>query len=308
MSTVSIIIPAYNAATFLPAALDDALGQTQPPHEVIVVDDGSTDDTPRVCKTYASRIRTIRQPNAGQAAARNAALDAATGDFVALMDADDLCTPNRLEIQSRALESHPEAVACFSGHWVFNDARETGRYPGKPEHASLSPEDFAARLLVHPITMMFRRAAAPGLRFPRGADLAEDMLFTALLRRHGSFVILPDVLYGYRRHASQETAKSSDPLVSLRKRIHWMRANAASQWPEVDLDAFESLAWQALAEALAGHYWSRRRQEFLHLREALRANWPARLPAPPELKLRWFPDVVWKLKGLVDAARGRRAS
>jgi glycosyltransferase involved in cell wall biosynthesis len=301
--TVSVIIPAFNASAYLADAIEAALRQTHPPHQVIVVDDGSTDDTPAICGTFGSRITAIRQANGGEAAARNTALRAATGEYVALLDADDLSAPDRLEKQVAALSARPDAAACFSGHWVFTDARETGRYAGEPARADSSAEAFAASLLVHPITMMFRQSAARGLQFPVGVTTGGDMLFTGLLRKRGAFVILPDVLYGYRRHPNQITARMTD-LESLRQRTAWLRAHAAEAWPDLDVDAWEALAWQALADALRGHYWARRHREFLQLRATLRAEWPPRLPRPAALDLRWYPDVVWKLKGGLD--RGRR--
>lgn len=305
--TVSVIIPAYNAERYLSAALDSVLNQTLPPHEVIVVDDGSTDGTAEICHRYGNRIVYIQQENQGQAGARNTAIKAATGAFVALHDADDLCSPERLERQAQALVERPDAVACFTGHWVFDEQGETGRYPGKPQHANSPPEHFAAWLLVHPITCMFRRAAVPDVQFPRGVNLAEDMIFMALLRRHGDFVILPDVLFGYRRHSTQVTARAS-AMDSLNMRVKWARENAAGLWPELNVEEFEALVWRAFAEGVGGHYWARRKAEFLHLRSLLREQWPRHLPTPPEAKLRWYPDVLWRLKGLVDAARGRRAT
>src|SRR5262249_14117699 len=118
---ISVIMPAYNCGRYLPEALDAALGQTLPPHEVLVVDDGSTDDTPQVCAAYGDRIRYVRQPNRGVPAGRNTALTRATGASSALLDADDVSAPDRLEKQAAALRARPGAVACFSGFWTFRD-------------------------------------------------------------------------------------------------------------------------------------------------------------------------------------------
>ncbi len=186
LDTVSVIIPAYNAARYLAQAIDLALGQTHRPHEVIVVDDGSRDATPEVCKSYGDRIRTIRQENQGEAGARNAALELAAGEFIALLDADDLCAPERLARQAASLRANTDAIACFSGHWVFTEQRTTGRYEGVPENAGRSAVDLACSLLVHPITMMFRRVASRGVRFPVGVTTGGDMIFTSLLRRQGA--------------------------------------------------------------------------------------------------------------------------
>jgi glycosyltransferase involved in cell wall biosynthesis len=107
MSTVSVIIPAYNYARFLREAIDSALAQTRPALEVIVVDDGSTDATPEVLSAYGDRIRVLRQKNAGVAAARNAGIAAARGDSVAFLDSDDAWYPRKLELQLARLEADP---------------------------------------------------------------------------------------------------------------------------------------------------------------------------------------------------------
>lgn len=105
MSRVSVIIPTYNYARFLAQAIDSALAQTLMPREVIVVDDGSTDDTARVLEAYADGITVIRQPNLGVAAARNAGAARAEGELLAFLDADDVWLPEKLERQVAKFES-----------------------------------------------------------------------------------------------------------------------------------------------------------------------------------------------------------
>src|SRR5947199_8414115 len=93
-------MPAYNYARYLREAIDSALGQTCAPLEVIVVDDGSTDETPEVLSSYGDRIRVIRQQNQGVAVARNAGIAAAGGDYLAFLDSDDIWYPRKLELQN----------------------------------------------------------------------------------------------------------------------------------------------------------------------------------------------------------------
>jgi glycosyltransferase involved in cell wall biosynthesis len=102
--TVSVVIPAYNAADHIRRALDSVLGQTHPADEVIVVDDGSTDGTGRIVEGYADKVRCIRQKNAGVGAARNAGIMAATGEWIALLDADDEWGHEYLEEQVGILQ------------------------------------------------------------------------------------------------------------------------------------------------------------------------------------------------------------
>lgn len=107
---ISVIIPAYNHARWLPKCIESVLNQTLKPHEIIVVDDGSTDNTAEIIAKYP--VRYIRQENAGCPAARNRALREATGDWIAIVDADDYWLPQKLELQARAIRN--EAL-CYCG-------------------------------------------------------------------------------------------------------------------------------------------------------------------------------------------------
>lgn len=122
MPTISIVIPTYNSATMLPDALRSLLAQTVRPTEIIVVDDGSVDDTSHVLEQFGDAVTIIRQDNGGLASARHTGIAAAKGDFVALMDADDLCVPERLAVQSAFLEANPEVLLCATDFSAFDDA------------------------------------------------------------------------------------------------------------------------------------------------------------------------------------------
>lgn len=111
---VSVVIPAYNYARYLPAAIESVLAQTYQPIELIVVDDGSTDDTPNVVSPYADRIRYIRQANSGVCVTRNTGIRASQGKFVAFLDADDIWMPEKIQKQMEAQILHPDAgcIGC----------------------------------------------------------------------------------------------------------------------------------------------------------------------------------------------------
>lgn len=108
MRNVSVIIPTYNQARYLGAAVESALSQTLVPCEVIVIDDGSGDETPEVLACFADRIRSIRQSNRGVAAARNAGAQVASGDLLAFLDSDDRWLPEKLAQQAARLEAEPD--------------------------------------------------------------------------------------------------------------------------------------------------------------------------------------------------------
>ncbi len=118
MPTVSVIIPTFNCAQFLPFAIDSVLKQTYPDFEMIIVDDGSTDNTPEIIKPYLvnhpSKIKYIWQPNKGLAIARNTAINNSTGEYIALLDADDAWLPDKLELQVKILNEKNETGLIHS--------------------------------------------------------------------------------------------------------------------------------------------------------------------------------------------------
>lgn len=111
---VSVVIPTYNHAAYVVQAVASAVSQTLPPLEVIVVDDGSTDGTREALAPQRDRIRYVHQANGGLSAARNTGVRAARGDWVALLDADDLWHSQKLEVQLSVLDAHPDAVLIGS--------------------------------------------------------------------------------------------------------------------------------------------------------------------------------------------------
>lgn len=116
---ISVVIPTYNSAAVIRLTLDSVLRQTVPPHEILVLDDGSTDDTVAIVESYAPKVSVIRQSNHGVAAARNELSRRATGELIAFLDHDDLWHPRYLEIQGQAYSANPDAVAFFTRHDNF---------------------------------------------------------------------------------------------------------------------------------------------------------------------------------------------
>ena len=104
----SVIIPVYNGAATLSHAVESVQKQTWPAHEIIVVDDGSSDDTPRIARGFDASVRYLRQANAGVSAARNAGVQLASGDWLAFLDADDWYYPDRLRLHAEWIMSDPE--------------------------------------------------------------------------------------------------------------------------------------------------------------------------------------------------------
>jgi glycosyltransferase involved in cell wall biosynthesis len=120
---VSVVIPAYNAGRYVEEAVDSVLAQTYPAVEILVVDDGSTDDTRERLDPYGDKIRYIRQDNAGPSAARNNGIRAARGRYVAFLDADDLFHPRRIELQVPVAEADPAVGLVASGQVEGDEVR-----------------------------------------------------------------------------------------------------------------------------------------------------------------------------------------
>lgn len=118
---VSTIIPAFDAEKYIKETIDSALNQTYKDFEIIVVDDGSTDDTRNMLKQYRDKTRYIHQENGGPSKARNTGIKAANGKYIAFLDADDLWPKNKLELQVDFMESHPDVDMVFADMMTFNE-------------------------------------------------------------------------------------------------------------------------------------------------------------------------------------------
>jgi glycosyltransferase involved in cell wall biosynthesis len=126
--TISVVIPAYEAAGTIAEAIQSALSQEPPPHEVIVADDGSTDPLEETLKPYFERIELLRLPHAGVAATRNAACSRASGDFVLFLDADDLLLPGKLAALAGLHRERPHLDILATDLWFEHEGRRAGRF------------------------------------------------------------------------------------------------------------------------------------------------------------------------------------
>lgn len=122
MSSISIVVPCYNQARYLGQAIESALRQTRPAAEVLVIDDGSTDDTAVVAARYFPNIRYIRQSNQGLSGARNTGIRAAQGDYVGFLDSDDLWLPNFINTLSPMLDANPSLGAVYGGSQFVDES------------------------------------------------------------------------------------------------------------------------------------------------------------------------------------------
>ena len=151
----SVVIPAYNSTETIGATLDSVLAQTSQDFELIVVDDGSSDRTPDLVQEYCAadpHVTLIQQENQGTAGARNTGIDASRGEFISLLDNDDLWMPTYLDAMFSALEADPGAGFAYTDAWVLNDATKRIERRGCLEHyppvpAGTSAEEFLFYLI-----------------------------------------------------------------------------------------------------------------------------------------------------------------
>ena len=222
------MIPNYNHARYLGQAIESALAQTYPHVEVIVVDDGSTDDSGTVAAAYGDRIRYIYQRNAGLSAARNTGVQAAQGEYIALLDADDLVEPAYAERLLAVLAQAPAAAGAYCG---FRFVDQENRPLNRVESRTTSPDALYGALLNGnyrvPESLLARRAcyAAMG-EFDTSLRACEDWDVWLRFSRHYSLIGIDDVLIRYRVVVG---SMSSDPRRMLDNRLVVLAKHVGSQ-------------------------------------------------------------------------------
>jgi glycosyltransferase involved in cell wall biosynthesis len=206
---VSVVLPVYNGAEYLEESLESVLRQTFRDFEVLVIDDASTDDSAGIAKGFRDpRICVIRHAkNMRLPETLNHGLELARGEFIARMDADDICAPRRFELQVHLLDLHPEIGIC--GGWIrlFGGAANlTRKYPVSSD-AVEAFRHFNCPF-GHP-TVMLRRGLleANGLRYDPGAAAVEDFELWTRLLKFTRGANLPEVLLEYRLHEASVTTR-----------------------------------------------------------------------------------------------------
>lgn len=230
---VSVIIATYNSSKFIGEAVRSVLSQTYSKYEVIVVDDGSTDETKDVLREFEGSIRYVYQTNRGPSAARNAGIRLAQGEYICFLDADDIWAPKKLELQLSFLEEHPGIGLVFSDE-------EDMALQGGMIHSVLAKRTFYSDLLgqtplqdafekllienfILTSTVMVRKAcfAEAGL-FDESLRVVEDRDLWMRIGAHCGIGFLPLILGKRREHEANISANSE---LNLRSRIRvWTKA------------------------------------------------------------------------------------
>ncbi|MFA5242690.1 MAG: glycosyltransferase [Sulfuricella sp.] len=256
---VSVVIPAYNSARFLRETIESVRQQTAPVHEIIVVDDGSTDETEQVIHSLGEGLVYIRQANAGVSAARNRGIAQATGEIIAFLDADDLWLPQKVENQVRVFLGNPD-VALVATDRTDIDAqggllldslfKKQGLYEFFSELRG-NPVPLALSRLVQvnfipTSSVMVRKSALAQVGvFDTAIRYGEDLELWARVAAQYPIACLPEVLIRYRQHGSNATQATEKLLLDMVQVMKRIRA-----WGGPALRKEKSNADQAVAQAL----------------------------------------------------------
>ena len=217
---VSTVIPAYNAVRFLPQTVASALAQTWQDFELLVVDDGSTDETRTWVANHSdARVRLIEQAHQGTARARNLGIAQAQGDYIAFLDADDLWEPTKLEKQVACLGARPEVGLV---HTAIRYIDDEGSEIGKVLHSE-GDGDVWEKVVLH---MLVRCGSTPLIRrscfdkvgmFDTDLDFAEDWDMWLRIAAHFHFAVLNEPLVAYRQHHANTTRKYQTIMPNLER-------------------------------------------------------------------------------------------
>ncbi len=245
---VSVVIPTYNRARLVGEALQSVLSQPFDDMEVLVIDDGSTDDTLSVLARFTGpRVRVVHQPNQGISGARNRGVREARGEYVAMLDSDDRWRPNVLPRLVARLDAHPEAVL------VYGRAQAMDAYGFPLPQMKGAAEAFPGQTLrsilygdfVPIITALVRRDALLQAGPFDPDNLAEDWDMWVRLARQGAFVFMADTLADFRQHSTQFTRSEGERLERLMaSRVHVLDKAFAQPDLPPEVEAVRPLAYR----------------------------------------------------------------
>lgn len=205
---VSLILPVYNGSQYLATTLESVLAQTYPMHEIIVIDDGSTDSSPDILRSYGDRLRVTRQDNQGVAAARNVGLQQVSGDIITFIDQDDLWPARRTEALIEALRASPDALVAVGQVEVLY---ERSRPVGPLDNFGIAVREFY-------VGSLCVRKEVFGLLGPfnTGLGYADDVDFFMRRREAGiKTVYIDDVTLQYRLHENNTSINRAETNVNL---------------------------------------------------------------------------------------------
>lgn len=253
MPKISVIVPVYNSAAFLRPCVDSILAQTFSDLELILVDDGSTDESPAICDAYANhdpRVISVHQANAGAAAARNHGLDLATGTYITFVDSDDYIDADMYEkMMAVNTEYNCDLVICdcfkefAAGRTLYTHELPGGFYDRERMKREYFPQLLMTKTVEYPVTisnwlLLTRREIIESqkIRYPEGIRFSEDLLFGAEIGyAASSFYYLKGYApYHYRQNPSSVTHTAYRDKWPMLLDLHGRIAKAFGEKSEFD--------------------------------------------------------------------------
>ena len=216
----TVVMPCYNGAAYLAEALRSALAQTYPVAEILVIDDGSSDDSRAIAASFAPKVVCLSQSHQGPSAARNLGADRAEGTFVAFLDADDVWLPDKLEGQARLIEASPadqEIGLVYTGlHRLYPDGSLVETLAGPPAF-TIDRLRFECPIL--PSTVVARTELVRQVRWSEAFGSSEDWDFFYRLSRRCRFGFIERSTTYYRQHAASLSTRDFRAVLDNARRV-----------------------------------------------------------------------------------------
>ncbi len=256
--TISVIVPIYNTAVLLPRCIDSILAQSYEDLEILLINDGSTDESGKVCDAYAAkdaRVRVLHKENGGLSSARNAGLSMASGDYIAFVDSDDYISPGIYEGLLSLLGSDTDAIANAMYVRVDENGKETPSAVPHTKTETFPKEQFVRELLLHTgdvsvCTKLFPRALLSGVRFPEG-KLNEDLLFILSVTECVREIrFLGEVGYYYFTRSGSISSGYGRAVIQMVENSHVTLSYIEEHYPSMGKEAWRFALYQHMAYLL----------------------------------------------------------
>lgn len=239
---ISTIIPVYNVSTYLSECMESILSQDYSALEIILVDDGSTDNSGRLCDMYAqrdSRVRVIHQPNGGAAAAKNAGLRVASGEYLSFVDSDDFLEPGAYAHMVQLMEMHEADIVQCAFRDVFKDHTRdrhlllSGMQWNTPDYLAQFTKDWTCGLIWN---KLYKRSLFDGIFFETGHKIDDEYFTYRGVMNAGKIVCDDRIIYNYRKRMSSVMLSSDSGQQIVSDRIDYLskrRWNVIQRFPQL---------------------------------------------------------------------------
>lgn len=269
--TVSVIIPTYNYGSFIGEAIESVLAQTFPVSEIIVVDDGSSDNTEEVVGKFGNKVKYIKQKNGGVGLARNTGVKHSTGEFIAFLDADDIWLPHKLERQIQLVQNDEEIGLVTTGLREFDASGKTvGEYQNGQNGWCAENILLSEPVVGPPSTFLLKRGVFEKVNgFDETKDMhpAEDWEFCYRVAREFKLAYLPELLVEYRYHGNNAHLQ-----IPKFERAMLLAYEKTFRNNTVEMQKLKSRSYGILHRVLAGSYF-RVRNYRQFIKHSLKSFW-----------------------------------